>query len=83
MQIIFLDIFGYNFQIVLGMVAAIAHVLMGPDHLAAVTPLVFDAKRKYWRVGFLWGLGHILGMLLIGILFYFFKDIIPVDIIST
>ena len=72
-----------DLPIFLGMIAAIAHVLMGPDHLAAVTPLVFDVKKKHWRIGFSWGIGHIFGMLLIGVLFYFFKDMIPVEEIST
>ena len=72
-----------NFPIIIGMTAAIVHVLMGPDHLAAVTPLVLDTQKRHWRIGFLWGIGHILGMLLIGVLFYFFKDFIPVEAIST
>ncbi len=66
-----------------GVVAASIHVLTGPDHLAAVTPLVFESKQKYWRVGFFWGLGHISGMLGIGILLLFFKDVIPVEKISN
>ena len=73
----------FNFPIILGLTAAIAHVLMGPDHLAAVTPLVFDTQKRHWRIGLLWGIGHIIGMLLIGILFYFFKELIPVEAIST
>ncbi len=67
----------------LGLTAAVVHVLMGPDHLAAVTPLVFDTERRHWRIGFLWGFGHIIGMLLIGVLFYFFKDFIPVEAVSS
>lgn len=72
-----------DFPLFIGMTAAIVHVLMGPDHLAAVTPLVLDTQKKHWRIGFLWGTGHIIGMLLIGVLFYFFKDFIPVETIST
>jgi len=74
---------GLNFPLFIGMTAAIVHVLMGPDHLAAVTPLVFDTQKRHWRIGFLWGIGHIIGMLLIGVLFYFFKDFIPVEAISN
>ncbi len=72
-----------DFPLFIGMTAAIVHVLMGPDHLAAVTPLVLDTQKRHWRIGFLWGTGHIIGMLLIGVLFYFFKDFIPVEAIST
>lgn len=72
-----------NFPILIGMTAAIVHVLMGPDHLAAVTPLVFDTQRRHWKIGLLWGIGHVIGMLLIGVLFYFFKDFIPIETISN
>lgn len=67
----------------MGIIASIAHVLSGPDHLAAVTPLVFDTQKQHWRIGFFWGIGHIIGMLLIGVLFYFFKDSLPLESISN
>jgi len=66
----------------IGLIAALVHVLTGPDHLAAVTPLVLEKKSKYWKIGLGWGLGHVIGMLLIGLLFYFFKKQIPVEYIS-
>lgn len=66
----------------MGIIASIVHVYMGPDHLAAVTPLVFDVQKKHWKIGFLWGIGHVIGMLLIGVLLYFFKEFIPVETIS-
>ncbi|ARV10847.1 hypothetical protein BTO09_00180 [Gilvibacter sp. SZ-19] len=71
-----------NFPLVAGTLASMLHVISGPDHLAAVTPLVIETKRKAWRIGLFWGLGHLLGMLLIGVLFLLFKDIIPVESIS-
>ncbi len=66
-----------------GTLASMLHVISGPDHLAAVTPLVIETKRKTWKIGLSWGLGHLLGMLLIGVLFLVFKDFIPVDAISN
>jgi len=57
-------------------------VITGPDHLAAVTPLAIESKKKSWAVGLFWGLGHIVGMLLIGILFLVFKEYIPIELIS-
>jgi len=72
-----------NIPLIIGFLAALLHVLSGPDHLAAVTPLALERKNKYWKVGMAWGLGHVLGMLLIGILFYFLKDLIPVEKISN
>lgn len=65
-----------------GFFASMAHVVTGPDHLAAVTPLAIDSRRKSWVIGFSWGLGHTIGMLLIGLLFVLFKEILPVESIS-
>lgn len=62
---------------------SILHVISGPDHLAAVTPLAISSQRKGWKIGLVWGIGHLLGMLLIGILFLLFKEVIPVDAISA
>jgi len=63
--------------------ASILHVISGPDHLAAVTPLAISSQRKGWKVGLFWGIGHLLGMLLIGFLFLLFKDVIPIEAISA
>jgi len=63
--------------------ASILHVISGPDHLAAVTPLAISSQRKGWKIGLVWGIGHLLGMLLIGFLFLVFKEIIPIDAISA
>ena len=65
-----------------GIVASSLHVVTGPDHLAAVTPLAIENKKRSWGVGLFWGLGHIVGMLLIGILFLLFKEFIPIEEIS-
>jgi len=71
-----------NFPLLAGTLASILHVISGPDHLAAVTPLVIETKRKAWKIGLSWGLGHLIGMLLIGVLFLIFKEYIPVELIS-
>ncbi|HEX5743489.1 MAG TPA: sulfite exporter TauE/SafE family protein, partial [Flavobacteriaceae bacterium] len=39
--------------------------------------------KKAWKIGLSWGLGHLAGMLFIGILFAIFKEIIPVNTISA
>jgi ABC-type nickel/cobalt efflux system permease component RcnA len=65
-----------------GIIASVAHVVTGPDHLAAVTPLAIDSRRKSWAIGLSWGIGHTLGMMLIGLLFILFKEVLPVEAIS-
>ena len=58
------------------------HVVSGPDHLAAVTPLAIENRKKAWHIGFFWGLGHVLGMLGIGGVYLAFREIINVEKIS-
>ncbi|MDX1661145.1 MAG: High-affinity nickel transporter, partial [Gemmatimonadota bacterium] len=41
-----------------GLAAGAVHVLMGADHLAAVAPLAAGSRRRAWRAGFRWGVGH-------------------------
>lgn len=69
-------------QLFTGIIASALHVITGPDHLAAVTPLAIESRKSSWGVGLFWGLGHILGMLLIGLLFLLFREYIPVEAIS-
>ena len=72
-----------SFPFFAGSIASMIHVISGPDHLAAVTPIAIETESKAWRVGLFWGLGHLLGMLLIGVLFLAFKAYIPVESISA
>jgi ABC-type nickel/cobalt efflux system permease component RcnA len=69
-------------QFFTGVLMSAVHVVTGPDHLAAVTPLAIENKKKAWHVGFFWGMGHVLGMLMIGLLYLAFREIIPVEKIS-
>ncbi|AWW28940.1 hypothetical protein DN752_01660 [Echinicola strongylocentroti] len=69
--------------LIAGTIASVLHVISGPDHLAAVTPLVVETKKKKWKIGLFWGFGHLMGMLFIGVLFLLFKDVIPIEAISA
>lgn len=71
-----------NIPIIFGFIAAMVHVISGPDHIAAVGPLAVNTKFRPWLIGMSWGIGHLLGMLLIGVLFFFFKELIPIEWIS-
>ena len=70
-------------QLVTGMLMSSVHVITGPDHLAAVTPLAIENRHKAWHIGLFWGIGHVLGMLLIGLLYLIFREFINVDRISA
>jgi len=66
-----------------GAAAGFLHVLAGPDHLAAVAPLVADDDRVGWRAGFSWGLGHTAGVLLVGILLVTLREVLPIAALSA
>lgn len=72
-----------TFPLFAGIIAAMLHVISGPDHLAAVTPFAIESKKKAWKIGLFWGIGHLLGMLSIGVLFLVFKELIPIEKISV
>ena len=40
-----------SFPLFAGIIAAVLHVISGPDHLAAVTPFAIESKKKAWKVG--------------------------------
>jgi hypothetical protein len=54
------------FSIFTGFVAGSLHVVSGPDHLMAVAPFALERRAAALRVGFIWGLGHGLGVLILG-----------------
>jgi hypothetical protein len=66
-----------------GLVAGGVHVLSGPDHLAAVAPLAVDSRRSRWRAGFTWGLGHTGGVVTVGIAALLFRELLPIDALSS
>ena len=71
-----------EFSLIAGLIASILHVITGPDHLAAVLPFAIESKKKAWKIGLSWGVGHLFGMITIGLLFVLFKELIPIEKIS-
>ena len=71
------------FAFLAGLAAGSLHVFAGPDHLAAVAPLVIDGDRNEWRIGLQWGAGHTAGVLLIAALLLLLKEQLPLDSISV
>lgn len=78
------DIMFLDWPLLAGIAGAMIHVLVGPDHLAAVLPFAVEHKKSSWKIGLSWGLGHLAGMLLIGVLFMLFKQFLPpIETVST
>lgn len=70
---------------VAGFVAGLVHVFSGPDHLTAVAPLVAVERRgtSKWVAGAKWGGGHAAGVILIGVLLIWFRELLPIEQISA
>lgn len=66
-----------------GLIAGVVHVFSGPDHLAAVAPLAVQPSGSAWRAGARWGLGHSSGVLLVGLLSLVFRELLPIEWLSS
>jgi len=66
-----------------GLIAGAGHVFAGPDHLAAVAPLAAERRRGTWQLGLLWGLGHSGGVWTLAMLAMLFRELLPLDLISS
>jgi len=63
--------------------AGVIHVLSGPDHLAAVAPLSLDSRRRAWTTGVRWGIGHSVGVLIVGLLSLALREVLPLEALSS
>ncbi len=51
-----------------GLIVGLVHVLSGPDHLSAIAPIACVERQRVWAVGLRWGLGHSLGVVIVGLI---------------
>lgn len=68
--------------LITGLLAGALHVWSGPDHLTAIAPLAVRSQKKSWITGFRWGIGHSLGVAIVGGLSLILRGIIPIEAIS-
>ena len=66
-----------------GLVAGFVHVLAGPDHLTAIAPYAIDGRRRAWRTGVRWGLGHSAGVIGVGLLALLLRNRLHVEALSA
>lgn len=64
------------------MSAGAVHVVSGPDHLAAVLPLAVRDRAAAARTGAMWGLGHGLGVVVLGGLGQLLRGRVELDGVS-
>lgn len=69
--------------LIAGILAGAFHVLSGPDHLVAVTPLAVRKPAQAVRVGALWGAGHAVGAGALGAIGALAKSFIDVNLLSS
>ena len=67
-----------------GILAGMAHVISGPDHLVGVAPLAIGRRERLRPalVGATWGLGHGLGVAILGVLGQTLLSSADVDVAS-
>jgi hypothetical protein len=66
-----------------GLAAGALHVLSGPDHLAAVAPLVTASRHRPWRSGLIWAAGHSGGVLLVALAALALRGLLAIDSLSS
>src|SRR3954452_3535469 len=67
----------------MGILAGVIHALSGPDHLSAVAPLVINERSRRWRMGLYWGIGHSLGVWIIGLVMLVLRGVLPIESLSS
>jgi len=65
-----------------GLVAGGLHVVSGPDHIAALAPIAVNRPQRAIRLGAIWGLGHGMGVAVLGGLGIWAKAWVDVQVIS-
>ncbi len=66
-----------------GFIAGVAHVLTGPDHMAAVAPLAIERRRRVWQAGLLWGIGHSGSVWALAAIALLFRESLPIGALSA
>jgi sulfite exporter TauE/SafE len=66
-----------------GLLAGLIHALSGPDHLSAVAPLVVGQRTRGWMAGLFWGIGHSLGVWIVGLLALALRGLFPLERMSS
>lgn len=65
-----------------GLGAGFYHVLLGPDHFAALGPFSVEAHGRAWRLGLRWGIGHAAGIVAVALVFVLAADSLDLHALS-
>ena len=64
--------------ILTGLAAGVLHVFSGVDHLAALAPIAVDDPSRAGRIGGFWGLGHGIGVAVVGAVGLLLRSLIDI-----
>lgn len=70
------------FVFLTGVAAGFGHVLLGPDHVAALAPFSVEAHRRAWVVGLRWGVGHAVGIIAVALLVVSATDWLDLELLA-
>ena len=68
--------------IMTGLLAGAGHVIAGPDHWVAITPLSMSQPKSALKLGLRWSFGHAAGVLLLGCLGLYLRDTLVLNYIT-
>lgn len=68
--------------VLLGLTAGVLHVLLGPDHVAALAPLSLGRQEGALRAGLRWGLGHAAAVALLALGVCALREALPLAALS-
>jgi nickel/cobalt exporter len=66
-----------------GLGSGALHAVSGPDHLLSLAPMSLGLRRRAWRVGLLWGLGHALGTVVCAAAVLAVASMFELELLST
>jgi len=70
-------------SVLTGLAAGAMHVVSGADHLVAMAPFSLRKPVEALRAGLVWGAGHSIGVVLLGLSGVFLKDLIHAETMSA
>jgi nickel/cobalt exporter len=68
--------------VLLGLWGGALHVLLGPDHLAALAPLTLGRREGAVRSGLRWGLGHAAAVAVLATGVFVLREAVPLQALS-
>jgi len=76
-------LFFESLPVISGLLAGMVHVVLGPDHLAAVAPMAIEQRKRMWLAGCLWGLGHSSSIWIVAIVALLVRESFPFEALSS